>query len=89
MLVKSFFKHFTGRADLMSRMLEAMSIGAPVLEGPAASSNLRRTVDNCQKCRDTGKCQAWLEEQEVLGRTSEPTFCPNYSRFKEWEMARK
>ncbi len=75
------------RADMMTRMLETLGLRDRACPDAAAARELRSAAQNCMMCQTTGACQKWLNEQDVVGHTSDPTFCPNYERFMEWQKA--
>ncbi|MEM1045567.1 MAG: DUF6455 family protein [Pseudomonadota bacterium] len=75
------------RADMMARMLETLGLRNRPCSDAAAASDLRTAARNCMMCRSTGECQTWIAEQDIVGRTSDPTFCPNYARFMEWQKS--
>jgi len=69
------------RAHLMERMQETLGILQERQENPPSPEDLGAAAIACTGCQAVEKCQSWLDEQEIIGRTSEPTFCPNYDRF--------
>ncbi|MEM8811329.1 MAG: DUF6455 family protein [Pseudomonadota bacterium] len=83
MAFEAFYKMIDERSDLMSRMMVAMDVQAGSCSSEAEARSLRDASRNCMLCKSTGQCQTWLNEEEVAGRLSEPTFCPNYERFLE------
>ena len=77
------------RANLMRRMLETLGIRQKARAEMGGAEDLQIVEQTCTLCQSTGICQSWLDEQEIIGRTSDPAFCPNYSRFLEWRETEK
>lgn len=81
------FKMLDERSDLMGRMLDTLGVRQRRCDDLQAARDLRSAAQNCLHCRSSPECRAWLDEQEVIGQTSEPTFCPNHERFKTWKSS--
>ena len=79
------YKMLDERSDLMGRMLDTLGIQQKKCTDVSAARELRSAAQNCMHCRTTKKCRRWLDEQEIVGQGAEPTFCPNYGRFMEWQ----
>ena len=71
----------------MGRMQDALGLRQKQSRNVEDAKDLREAAQNCMHCQTTGICQSWLDEQEIIGQTSEPTFCPNYERFLEWQKS--
>lgn len=89
MLFSRVYKVLDERADLMGRMLDVLGVRQAFTMDGKAASELRSACQNCVNCRNTKTCRSWLDEQEVIGQTSDPTFCPNYDRFLAWDPVHK
>jgi len=83
------FRMLDEQSDLMGRMLDTLGIRQPQCSDLQSARDLREAAQNCVHCRASPECRAWLDEQDVIGQTSDPTFCPNYERFQTWEKTKR
>lgn len=81
------FRMLDEQSDLMGRMLDTLGIRQPQCGDLQSAKGLREAAQTCVHCKVGPECRAWLDEQEVIGQTSDPTFCPNHERFKTWERS--
>ena len=65
------------QSHLMGAMMERLEVDIEGAATEAAGTRLEAAARSCLMCRDSGKCQPWLEGNGEAA----PDFCPNTAFF--------